>query len=122
MLSLARGCNWASASAQERTNSEATRKSSASEFPSGTGLQNSRPHVQRISGLEETLRTYFRFGSFGPVPYTQGRAEPPKDLRRSSSANRFRYPEPLAARTVVPLSPTLAHQVQRPSNVSASVL
>ena len=45
---------------------------------------------------------------------TGGRAEPPKDLRRSSSAGRFRSREPLAARTMIPLSPTLAHQVQRP--------
>ena len=30
--------------------------------------------------------------------------------------------EPLAARTMIPLSPTQAHQLQRPRNVSASVL
>ena len=33
-----------------------------------------------------------------------------------------RWREPLAARTMIPRSTTLPHQVQRPRNVSASVL
>ena len=33
-----------------------------------------------------------------------------------------RYREPSAARTMIALSPPLAHQLQRPRNVAASVL
>ena len=38
---------------------------------------------------------------------------------RAPADNRCR--EPSAARTINPLSPALAHQIQRPRNVSASV-
>ena len=37
-------------------------------------------------------------------------------------ADRFHNREPSATRTMIPLSPTVAHQLQCPRNLSASVL
>ena len=42
--------------------------------------------------------------------------------RRTVAAGRLHCREPSAARTMIALSPTLAHQLQRPRNLSASVL
>ena len=52
---------------------------------------------------------------------TEGRAAPPKDLHRSSSPRPISLPRTISGSDHIPLSPTPAHQVQRPRNVSASV-
>ena len=77
----------------------------------GSGVRRNLTHV-----ISYTYMIYY--GGLGRLP---GQRES-RTVGRYASAGRLHCREPLAARTMIPLSPTLAHQLQRPRNVSASVL
>ena len=77
----------------------------------GSGVRRNLTHV-----ISYTYMIYY--GGLGRLP---GQRES-RTVGRYASAGRLHCREPLAAWTMIPLSPTLAHQVERPRNVSASVL
>ena len=77
----------------------------------GSGVRRNLTHV-----ISYTYMIYY--GGLGRLP---GQRES-RTVGRYASAGRLHCREPLAARTMIALSPTVAHQLQRPRNVSVSVL
>ena len=99
-------------------------------LPHGAGAELSRPisprHRQaglpsrRMDGRE--LRIGAASAAAAPQPREGQRFLGLPRPSATPMAEPNRYREPLAARTKIPLSFTLAHQLQRPRNVSVSVL